>query len=1302
MANIEYVSPAELAAELGKIDAALIILRAELSAAIEAEATARTAATTELADRIASLTARIAGAEAMGVEEIARLNMVDGDIALKLANLTARIAALETPPAPPAPPAPPPVPPPAPPAPPPPTGDPLAAARAVVAAMAPGEFRQVGSNVMRDVAPAREQTTWAVQGPIAVMTCWGGGAYDTKRNRFMFWGGGHNDYAGNEVYAYDVAAGTFLRLSDPSPLRALPDRLQTNGSMMGGFFEVADGSQAPVSGHSYDLVAYIAEIDCLWVYPVALYQNGWAYDGHGYLFDLTTNTWRRSAKSPSTQRIDADCGSAVRADTHEVIVTAYNNVVAYNYLTDSWRVLGAGDSQAFGRTAVYDSRRNALIQTWGNDGPYGLCQYDFNTTPLRRAALPATGETGLRAQRSAGLAVRETTGEIFAWAGGFEVWRIEQSGAVARFELPTGPTYDPLGIGIYGKWQYVPELDVFIGARNWAERVWLFKPPTDAPSPPAPPPVPPPPPAPPPVPPAPPSAPPPVPPPTGNVEPVTADPSVLIDPVYTHSYVEPLINGQSFDQREVSGVIALTARGWRYAAAATTLPGVLLRYRIDGQIVSPVMAANAVFSFDTSTLSNGSGHVITVDLIDGPVATVRAQARRLIVANGPAADRKVTVVGAEYQSNRFNGPKGDLVTLPDGPRADGVGSPMPYRFSTPVHQRAIPPQQPVLNDTMWEVEPLVHTTNGLYVPTPDLALTKNGYPTVVNGVGQSGDNVTVALDPQDRTGYRDGPRNIGGVSPYGQACSKAGDPGWYRVEITGRVVYIDEHGTVTTIFGPRLKDGVVPLTRHDDTITTAQIKAHQVEFVGTCEGGALPMRGVHDIQFYSDHELLITDSFHHYLAILDINTRVLRRFAGVPKPYVNGQRQPGAHLDGPAEAATGPQALLHLPYGAIKDVAGVVWFVDVGDAAGNQGALRKVENGQVSTVLDLTGRRPFVNRWFSDGTMLIIEQGIHGKTPATAMNYDPATGAYTFLTGVVSANWIWANVDHRGNAGVKDNFLVASGTGGYGNVELRRFSRIGQPYGDRPEFRGNSGRASQGHLTWVADPQTHYPWDAAIHESEAKVLTSGFGTTGVNQIRLYEPGETKPTYNHAAYTTGMSVMQFGTVPAFGLYPRPSFTALRSLNGHGRLGLPHFDDLRTMTDAALGAYLVSGFGGSVPRPELEAQWFQKAAIAFIRHNTLGQPGVVWPTRPPAKQVVVRDLQLARSGTTITVTYTTDEDTIGLFGIGAAANAYHMTSDFGSWGRQHTLSYDVGTTNPRNVALQVVNRVGQIARTGDKII
>ena len=54
----------------------------------------------------------------------------------------------------------------------------------------PGEWRELPDTRMSSVFPQRDKTTWGVVGPDSVIIAWGGAAYDTKRNAFVFNGGG--------------------------------------------------------------------------------------------------------------------------------------------------------------------------------------------------------------------------------------------------------------------------------------------------------------------------------------------------------------------------------------------------------------------------------------------------------------------------------------------------------------------------------------------------------------------------------------------------------------------------------------------------------------------------------------------------------------------------------------------------------------------------------------------------------------------------------------------------------------------------------------------------------------------------------------------------------------------------------------------------------------------------------------------------------------------------------------------------------------------------------------------------------
>lgn len=95
-----------------------------------------------------------------------------------------------------------------------------------------------------------------------LVTAWGGAAVDTKRNRLILFGGGHSDYDGNELYAYDLSLKQILRLNEPTPLP----------SGASGIGTYADGR--PASRHTYGGMTYSEHNDKMSVFGGSIPYNG--------------------------------------------------------------------------------------------------------------------------------------------------------------------------------------------------------------------------------------------------------------------------------------------------------------------------------------------------------------------------------------------------------------------------------------------------------------------------------------------------------------------------------------------------------------------------------------------------------------------------------------------------------------------------------------------------------------------------------------------------------------------------------------------------------------------------------------------------------------------------------------------------------------------------------------------------------------------------------------------------------------------------------------------------------------------
>lgn len=65
----------------------------------------------------------------------------------------------------------------------------------------------------------------------APVRTWGSATFDTRRERILYWGGGHCGYEGSDVDAYDVATHTWI--PDPAP-PSYPERLWNHGVRLAG------------------------------------------------------------------------------------------------------------------------------------------------------------------------------------------------------------------------------------------------------------------------------------------------------------------------------------------------------------------------------------------------------------------------------------------------------------------------------------------------------------------------------------------------------------------------------------------------------------------------------------------------------------------------------------------------------------------------------------------------------------------------------------------------------------------------------------------------------------------------------------------------------------------------------------------------------------------------------------------------------------------------------------------------------------------------------------------------------------
>ncbi|MGD8937845.1 MAG: hypothetical protein PVJ72_00570 [Gammaproteobacteria bacterium] len=295
-----------------------------------------------------------------------------------------------------------------------------------------------------------------------VMAAWSGAAFDTKRATLLVWGGGHGDYWGNEVYAFNVNTLSWKRLNDPYwPAKKLK-----------GTHSWYPENSSPGSRHTYDGLEYIPGLDILWAVGGSLWKSG-SGTQQTLTLNMDTLKWSEKSRAPIVNSI----GVASGYDPVTKMIFVYDNgkLVSYDPAQDNWQVLSR-DSGINGLVGEVDPVNRKFVAI----GKGYAFVYDLNARILHRSALGAVGDIVIE-KRVPGLAYDPESGKIVAWNGGVYVYTLDLSVSPPLWQkIPPAPgnTVTPTSAtkwGTYGRWRYVPSKGVFIGVNRTNENVYFYK-----------------------------------------------------------------------------------------------------------------------------------------------------------------------------------------------------------------------------------------------------------------------------------------------------------------------------------------------------------------------------------------------------------------------------------------------------------------------------------------------------------------------------------------------------------------------------------------------------------------------------------------------------------------------------------------------------------------------------------------------------------------------------------------------------------------------------------------------------------
>ncbi len=420
-----------------------------------------------------------------------------------------------------------------------------------IAASAEQQWVFVSTNRFQDAWPDPLQYSfegdpmpWVRGNPSSVIKAWSSFAWDTKRDRLILWGGGHANYAGNEVYLWNGDNGAWTRGSLPNEIQ------RVYGGEVG--VEVYDhiaidgADNAPQSAHTYDNNIYLPLADRFLTFGGAPYSAG---GGHFHDINLDhTGPYFWDPAKADPNKVGGTTGSQVRPDEfpdvlgggmwenrhnpipydrgHIESATAYavedgkeviyvdTAIGLFKYTVtdpfdaardtwervgDAYRPLGGNWSQGPG---ALDAEEGLYVRIGGRagDGSNRFYYYDFADYAPDILALAMVFEPVVLGSfdfdtdlRDAGMdydpvrdrfVIWDVKGRLWALAspqttlsGHWELSLIDALESAEGFPNPSEPGSVGAGTGILGKWEYAPDLDIFLGLYDpYGGGVWAYKP----------------------------------------------------------------------------------------------------------------------------------------------------------------------------------------------------------------------------------------------------------------------------------------------------------------------------------------------------------------------------------------------------------------------------------------------------------------------------------------------------------------------------------------------------------------------------------------------------------------------------------------------------------------------------------------------------------------------------------------------------------------------------------------------------------------------------------------------------------
>ena len=245
------------------------------------------------------------------------------------------------------------------------------------------------ANTFRDVWPP-DSGQYGNTGPQSVMIAWCGASFASGFGSFgslIHWGGGHQDYYGNEVYAFDLETLTWRRLNDTSPHATASN---ISAGLPNGLYP--DGT--PGVPHTYASVVYRSRANEFITTRRELNNLGGYTDTTVSRFSLENLEWRNHTDVMNPSSRWNLCVYDSKRDSIWAINTDHASSLSwsrFDFSSGVWTNFSQPTGVILGSAAVYVPSKDCIVFWAGNlSAPVAL---DPQNPTADKVQLTVSGDT---------------------------------------------------------------------------------------------------------------------------------------------------------------------------------------------------------------------------------------------------------------------------------------------------------------------------------------------------------------------------------------------------------------------------------------------------------------------------------------------------------------------------------------------------------------------------------------------------------------------------------------------------------------------------------------------------------------------------------------------------------------------------------------------------------------------------------------------------------------------------------------------------------------------------------------------